>query len=192
MREALYQRQSDNRNAGHYKTALGELYQEILRFQVTCYCYYNGNTTRRFGSDVVKKYNWDEMIGKIDAKESQMVAISKLWRDEQYEKECDEVEERHRETINDLTVIGANISDLQKAIDDANKRDDRKEFLGWLCDVDPSQLYNSACRKHEDGTSEWLTLRNERFKDWRDSQHSFLWLHGKGVSYSKFHYLIQS
>jgi hypothetical protein len=194
IREDLYHRSHKNDHDGDrplsdmystYKSALGELYQEILRYQITCYCYYSQSKAHRLGSDLIKQYNWNELAKRIYPKEEKMASvISEFKRDKQYEEESNAAEQRHQEMIDDLTAIGADILDLRNMVKAANGEEVRQEFLRWLCDIDPSGMYNTACNKHEDGTSEWLIKKNKDFEMWMKRPRSFLWLHGIGTSFT--------
>ncbi|EHK19712.1 uncharacterized protein TRIVIDRAFT_123575, partial [Trichoderma virens Gv29-8] len=66
----------------------------------------------------------------------------------------------------------------------AQEQKDRVELLKWLCNIDHTELYNSARNKYKDGTGEWLIDGSETFKAWEASTalKSFLWLHGKAGS----------
>ncbi|EHK47335.1 putative ankyrin repeat protein, partial [Trichoderma atroviride IMI 206040] len=191
MRENLYQRRYEGKKKAvesfpgahsEYKATLEHLYQEILRFQIQCYCYYTQGKASRLFSDFSGKNDWDGLAEDIRRQEAQMAAIDKTWRDQRYDDECAESERRYQGTILNLKTIGADISDLRKAVEDANKDRNQKELLDWLCDIDPSDMYNAARKKHKAGTSEWLIKKNAQFTSWVQSPSSFLWLHGKAGS----------
>lgn len=195
MRENLYQRRYEGQNKADepfpeahskYKATLEHLYQEILRFQIHCYCYYTQGKVSRIFSDVSGEHDWDGLAEDIRRQEAQMAAIDRIWRDQRYDDECDASERRYRGTILNLKTIGADISDLRDAVEDANRNRDQKELLDWLCDIDPSDMYNAARKKHKAGTSQWLIEKNAQFTSWVHGPSSFLWLHGKG----KFKFLI--
>ncbi|UKZ83343.1 hypothetical protein TrVFT333_011151 [Trichoderma virens FT-333] len=114
--------------------------------------------------------------------DSHFIKISEIWRETQYNDECVAAQQRHQETINSLTVVGAELSSLKKAVEDANAKKDHQNLMEWLCDVDPSPIYNTALNRHEAGTSEWLLTSNQKFTTWMESPRSFLWLHGKAGS----------
>ncbi len=54
-----------------------------------------------------------------------------------------------------------------------------EEVLKWLTPVDQSEIFAASLRSHEPGTGDWL-LRGETYKNWRETPHSTLWLHGDG------------
>lgn len=60
--------------------------------------------------------------------------------------------------------------------------EEHAKLLRWLCDVDPSSMYNAALAKHTPGTCGWLIQDNDVFKAWEEGKGSLLWLHGKGMS----------
>lgn len=189
MREDLYHRRYELHNfseasstsKGIYKNTLEELYRQILRFQVTSYCYYTHDEASRFGRDFVKRDDWSNLIEKIRTQDSHFIKINQLWRENQYNDECVAAQQRHQESINSLTVVGAELSGLRKAVEDANFKNDHQELMRWLCDVDPSPIYNTALNRHEAGTSQWLLKSNEKFTTWVKSSGSLIWLHGKGA-----------
>ncbi|KAI0968046.1 ankyrin repeat-containing domain protein [Xylaria arbuscula] len=172
------QRSLKTSHAG-YKAALEELYWHILKFQATCYCYYAHSSASRLGLDVLKWNDWDALLTEIKKKESAFSAIRESWRDKSFDDECMAAAGRHKEAIEHWRDIGTQVSELQKAIKEAQQEKNRDDFLGWLCKVDHSEIYNGARNKHEDGTCAWLVEHNEKFKTWKTSPSSVLWLHGK-------------
>lgn len=189
MREDLYHRRYELNNLSEasptskaiYKDTLEELYRQILRFQVKSYCYYTHNEASRFGRDFVKRDDWSNLMEKIRTQDSHFIKINQLWRENQYNDECVAAQQRHQESINSLTVVGAELSSLKKAIEHANSEKDFQDLMRWLSRVDPSPIYNSALNRHEAGTSEWLLRSNGKFSTWINSSSAFIWLHGKGA-----------
>ncbi|PNP60521.1 hypothetical protein THARTR1_00545 [Trichoderma harzianum] len=190
MREDLYHRryearQSDDQSSAvsHvlYKVSLEKLYRQILKFQATCYCYYANDGATRLARDLVGRYNWVGLMKQIQRQEHQMGAINQAWSDEQYNEECAAAEKRHKETIHSLMTSGADISSLRRAVEEANAKQEHRDFYRWLCDVDPSDMYNAARIRHEAGTSEWF-IEGEAFESWMSNPRSLLWLHGKAGS----------
>ncbi|KAK5988503.1 hypothetical protein PT974_09986 [Cladobotryum mycophilum] len=127
MREDLYHRYYESKYSDTepltvthltYKSTLEELYRRILKFQVTCYCYYADHGIARLSSDFAKMNNWDSLIEKIREQERQMAIIHQTWRDGRYDRDRAAAEERQQETINSLTTIGADIASWRKAIED--------------------------------------------------------------------------
>jgi hypothetical protein len=191
MRENLYQRRYEGQNKvdepfpeahSKYKATLEHLYQQILSFQIHCYCYYTQSKASRLFNEFSKKNDWDGLVEEIRRQEAQMAAIDKIWRDQRYDDECAASERQYQGTILNLKTISANILGLQEAVEDANRDRNQTELLDWLCDIDPSDIYNAALNRHKAGTSEWLIKENEQFTSWVQSPSSFLWLYGKGKS----------
>ncbi|KAM6483076.1 ankyrin repeat-containing domain protein [Trichoderma sp. SZMC 28011] len=190
MREDLYHRRYETRqnddqssSVSHvlYKGSLEKLYRQILKFQATCYCYYANDRATRLARDLIGRYNWVGLIEQIQRQERQMGAIDQAWSDQQYNEECAAAEKRHKETIHSLMTAGADISSLRRAVEEANSKQDHRDFYRWLCDVDPSDMYNAARNRHEAGTSEWF-IEGEAFESWMSYPRSLLWLHGKAGS----------
>ncbi|KKP06190.1 hypothetical protein THAR02_01703 [Trichoderma harzianum] len=115
----------------------------------------------RLISDFSMKNDWRGLVEDIRRQEAQMVAIDKIWRDQRYDDECAASERRYQGTILNLKTIGADISTLREAVEGTNRDRNQKEFLDWLCDIDPSDLYNAARKRHKAGTSEWLIKVND-------------------------------
>jgi hypothetical protein len=193
MREELYIRryglktdevQSFQQSHHGYKNGLKRLYWQILKFQARAYCYFTDGSASRFCFDVVKQNDWDQLIGGIREQEIMFAKLSETWHDIQYENECLEAENRHQETMRLWFTIGTKVSSLERAIQQTQDQKNRVDLLEWLCDIDHTELYNSARHNYTDGTGEWLINREEIFKQWDKSitLKSFLWLHGKGMS----------
>jgi hypothetical protein len=188
MREDLYHRryelngftEASSTSQTIFKNTLEELYRHILKFQVTSYCYYTHDEASRFSRDFFKRDDWSTLIGKIRSLDSHFIQINQIWRDSQYHDEFMAAQQWHQESINSLTVVGAEVSSLKKAVEEATSKKEHRNLMRWLSHVDSSPIYNSALNRHETGTSEWLLRSNEKFAAWVKSSSSFIWLHGKG------------
>ncbi|KAJ4865469.1 ankyrin repeats (many copies) domain-containing protein [Trichoderma breve] len=176
MREELYVECYESGTHNHdrfrqshtqYRTALEELYIHILRFQVTACCHYAKSSALRHALDAVKWKDWDLLIDEIREHERNFAAAEVTWRDIQRYEE-------HLTTIDTFSQMNAKLSALE----------DREfaDLLKWLCDVDPSSIYNTGLDRREAGTCEWLIKNSEEFKTWETSDGSLLWLHGKAGS----------
>lgn len=154
-----------------YKTALERLYIYILRFQVTACCHYSKNSALRHGLDAVKWKDWAPLVDEVREQERAFAAIEEMWRDIQRFEE-------HLITMNTFSEMNAKLSALADH--------EFSALLQWLCDVDPSSMYNAALDRREAGTCEWLIKNSEEFKAWETSDGSLLWLHGKGMFAFKF------
>lgn len=166
-----------------FKKALEKLYQEILRFQIGSYCYYDKNTACRFGQDMVKWKKWDDLLVSIREKREKLVSINEIWKDTTYEDERSAADRRHEEAINCWQTLGTDVSRLVEVVRDSQLEKERQDLLDWLCTIDPSVAYNAARDKHTSGTSDWL-IRDKHFKAWEKSASSLLWLNGKGPTRS--------
>jgi Cdc6-like AAA superfamily ATPase len=71
---------------------------------------------------------------------------------------------------NDVTKINVKLQSLQE-------RSQRNELEEWLAAPDPSTNYHKALKQRHASTGTWL-LESEVFIRWKESSHSFLWLHG--------------
>ena len=74
----------------------------------------------------------------------------------------------------------ANAKQGKEAIDKLNEmkiREERNKILNWLAGADPSTNYNTARKKHEKGTGDWL-LQSEQFQTWKDADSHIMWLYG--------------
>ncbi|KAI0100295.1 ankyrin repeat-containing domain protein [Nemania sp. FL0031] len=189
--EELYDRRYEELSSQHdlslhfktpYRNALEKLYRQILKFQVTSYCYYASSTFSRLGKDMVKWNEWDTLLDEIKEGENEFTKVSGDWRDKEYSIECAATDKRHQEAVRFLQTIETDLSGLRKAVQDAQEEKKRNGFLDWLCTADPSGMYNAARDKHESGTCEWLLRESKEFKTWQESSKSLLWLHGKAGS----------
>jgi hypothetical protein len=94
--------------------------------------------------------------------------------------------ERHKSTLRTalnadvaVTKIATNdaVNKIGTQIEDLKASEERKQIAEWLRGADPSTNHNSARKKHEPGTGDWL-LNMKEFEDWRDGDGGVLWLHG--------------
>lgn len=165
-----------------FKEALEKLYQEILRFQIGSYCYYDTNAALRIGQDIIKWNQWDVMLGNIRNQEEKFASINTTWMDITYAEERSAADKRHRASISRWQTIGSDVSSLLEVVRDTQAESKREGLLDWLCSLDPSEAYNAARDKHMGGTSNWLIRDNKEFKAWEHSARSLLWLNGKRMS----------
>jgi ankyrin repeat domain-containing protein 50 len=193
MREDLYSRRYELKSSDQdrkaflpshigYRDTLKELYTQILKFQAVSICYYSKNAASRVIRDTVKWDNWDSLLADIRTQEMAFQGVNKLWKDTKYEEDCIASNERHQESIKRLDSIGRDLSNLRKAIEEAQKDTQRRELLSWLSSIDPSENYNSARDRHEAETGSWLVQCNRDFEHWETDPNSLLWLHGKGMT----------
>ncbi|UKZ74514.1 hypothetical protein TrVFT333_002184 [Trichoderma virens FT-333] len=125
------------------------------------------NSATRYGLDAVKWNDWAPLVDEIRDQERNFAAVEGMWRDiRRYEERL--------AIINSFSAMNTNLSALT----------DREfaDLLQWLCDIDPSSMYNAARGRHEAGTCEWLIKNSEEFKTWETSGGSLLWLHGKELT----------
>ncbi|KLU92750.1 hypothetical protein MAPG_11652, partial [Magnaporthiopsis poae ATCC 64411] len=188
MWEDLYARRYESKMPQHepslpshtaYRDALEKLYRQILKFQTVSYCYYSRHAAFRLGLDMIKWNEWDTMMGEIRDRERMFADLRDIWRDMKYDEECEKLDSRHQETTQHWQAIGADVSGLRKAIEDAQAETKRGELLRWLCTSDHSEMYNAARDLHESGTGDWLVRDSQAFKTWKKYPGSLLWLHGK-------------
>ncbi|KAK1246570.1 hypothetical protein MKX08_000372 [Trichoderma sp. CBMAI-0020] len=193
MREELYIRryglntredQPLQRSHHEYKNGLERLYRQILRFQVKAYCYFTDNSASRFCLDIMKQNDWDQLIDGVSEQEALFEKLSATWRDIQYDNDCLAARNQHQETMKLWFTIGANVANLERAIQEAQYQQNRIDLLNWLCDIDHTELYNSARHHHTVGTGMWFIHQEKIFQAWEKSLalRSFLWLHGKAGS----------
>lgn len=177
MREDIYEEfyksgassyETFRRSHGQYKIALESLYRQILKFEALCCCHYSKNAAFRLGLDAVKWNDWSQLVAEVRDRNNNFIAVENILRDIRLHEERKAAEDRQQ-------------AELTKA----NASKDAEEYstlLRWLCDIDPSSMYNAARDKHEAGTCEWLVQNNDDFKAWEEGKSSLLWLHGKGMS----------
>ncbi|KAH6849839.1 ankyrin repeat-containing domain protein [Chaetomium sp. MPI-CAGE-AT-0009] len=165
-----------------YKNALEELYRSILKYQVTAYEYYSRSSAFRIGLDMIIWDDWETLLDEIREQERVFTVVSAIWRDMKYDEECEAAERRHVASTRRWEAIGSEVEGLRQAVEAAQEDRKRVALLDWLCDVDPSVIYNTAREKHEGATGEWLLYDSKEFWAWQESPGSLLWLHGKAGS----------
>lgn len=165
-----------------FKESLEILYQEILRFQVGSYCYYDTNAALRLGQDIIKWNGWDNTLEKIREQEDRFASVNAIWMDITYAEERSAAHKRHLEAMRCWQTVGTDTSSLLEVVRDAQAEKKREGLLDWLCTVDPSEAYNAARDKHMRGTSGWLVEDSKEFQGWKQSAGSVLWLNGKRAS----------
>lgn len=130
-------------------------------------------------SEIAKK------LGKITS--SNLVRRKLLWPFESDKlEELLKALERHKTMLRTAlsvdtgaTNIATNdaVNKIGAQLEDLKAREERKQIADWLRGADPSTNHNSARKKHEPGTGEWL-LNLKAFEEWREGDGSLLWLHG--------------
>ncbi|KAL2175327.1 uncharacterized protein P884DRAFT_331379 [Thermothelomyces heterothallicus CBS 202.75] len=125
---------------------LETLYGQILKFQVTAYCYYTDNSAYRLGLDVIRWHDWDELLDNVRERERVF-------------------DRRHLEAMARWDAVRADVRGLREAVESAQRDMKRAALLKWLCDIDPSEMYNTASDKHEEGTGDWLR-EDDEFRAW--------------------------
>ena len=168
-----------------YKMALAMLYKDVLKFQMTSYCYYARHSAFRLGLDVVKWTDWTQLLEDVRERERVFNAIGETWRDKKFDEECVAAARRHQEATVCWKAMGSELTELRRAVVDAQKERKRADLLDWLCDMDISEMYNAGRDKSGEGTGAWLIEDNESFQAWENEPSSLLWLYGKGMMFRK-------
>lgn len=177
MREDIYEEfyksgassnESFRRSHSQYKIALESLYRQILKFEAVCCCHYSKNAAFRLGLDAVQWNDWSQLVAEVRDRNNNFIAVENILRDIRLHEERKAAEDRQQ-------------AELAKA--NARKEaEEHAKLLHWLCDIDPSSMYNAARDKHTPGTCGWLIQDSDVFKAWEEGKGSLLWLHGKGMS----------
>ncbi|EHK40269.1 hypothetical protein TRIATDRAFT_322726 [Trichoderma atroviride IMI 206040] len=162
---------SFRRSHGQYKIALESLYRQILKFEATCCCHYSKNAAFRLGLDAVQWNDWSQLVAEVRDRNNNFIAVENILRDIRLHEERKAAEDRQQAELAQATA--------------SKEAQEYTELLRWLCDIDPSSMYNAARDKHEDGTCGWLVQDSDKFKTWEESKGSLLWLHGKDRHDSK-------
>lgn len=165
-----------------YRHALEMLYQEVRRFQIACFGYYNHKSASRLALDAVKHHGWEELLENIKYRETEFDKVSNGWRDKMYNEEWGKEEARHQQAMSQWRTIGTDVSELRKTVEEVQKDKKRQEMLNWLCAIDTSVQYRAARDKYSRGTCAWLIQESDSFKAWELNPKSFLWLNGKGMT----------
>lgn len=156
------------RSHGQYKLALESLYRQILKFEIVCCCHYSKNAAFRLGLDAVKWNDWSQLVADVHERNTKFIAAENILRDIRLHEEHKAAEDRRQAELAQAKA--------------SKETEEYTELLRWLCDIDPSSMYNAARDRHEAGTCGWLVQDSDKFKTWEESKGSLLWLHGKGIS----------
>jgi Cdc6-like AAA superfamily ATPase len=84
-------------------------------------------------------------------------------------------------SIGSFTQIGADVKDTAANIQcllTAQQADQFRKIVDWLSPPDPWTNHESACRRHEPDTGQWL-LKSEQYCRWKAGLRRHLWMHGK-------------
>jgi hypothetical protein len=161
-----------------YRKKLQEVYSLILKFQAGCAVYYYSGPSMRLLSDLVKWNGWDSAIGEIEAQNTAFIETYGELQRAMTQEDYDAVYANHVEANMITKSIGNNVSDLKRAIELAQKDDNRKELLKWLTSVKPSTNYNTLIVKRGITSVNWF-LKDEITLRWEKEPDSLLWLNGK-------------
>ncbi|KKP05411.1 hypothetical protein THAR02_02516 [Trichoderma harzianum] len=161
-----------------YEAALGRLYRQILKFQAKSCCHFSNSSAFRYGLDAVKWNDWAQLVNDVRQRDTEFAAFEQVWQDLQHLEERLIAESLQRETMNSMAAIRTEMSISREAAERAMTKQERDELFSCLCYIDPSSIYNTSRERHEAGTNEWL-IHSWEFQNWRRSDGSLLWLHGK-------------
>ena len=166
-----------------YRDTLKALYVLVLRYQATSICYFTKNGGLRVLADMVKWHAWEDMLKDVNKQDAAMCRTYDLLSDVKIEEEFEKLDKRHGEMVEIFKSGFGDVAALRKAIGTARHDYNHTELLSWLSSVDPSQNYNNARGKYENGgqgTGDWLVRNNEDFERWKTAPSSLMWLNGKG------------
>lgn len=191
MRQDLYSRRYEGSHPNEskrefvslhssYRDALRTLYVKILYFQAKSVVFLSNNTVSRTAAEGVKRDDWDTMLAEIKKQDNIFKAVEEQWRDLKYDEECNLLNERHEQNMEELSAVQDEVSRVRRVILQVQQDSKRQRLLKWLASVDPSENYNSARARHVSSTGDWLVEANRSFKKWEKASNSILWLHGKG------------
>jgi hypothetical protein len=76
-----------------------------------------------------------------------------------------------------MTDIDENTRSLFKQFQDISLDDRKRSILQWLSPVDPSVYHEATMKVRQTGTNDWF-LSCKEFKNWKETEKSFLWLSG--------------
>lgn len=161
-----------------YRKKLQEVYSLILKFQAGYVVYYYSGPSMRLLSDLVKWNGWDSAIGEIEAQNTAFIETYGELKRAMTQEDYDAVYANHVEASKITKSIGNDVSDLKRAIELAQKDDNRKELPKWLTSVKPSTNYNSLIGKRGITLANWF-LKDEITLRWEKEPDSLLWLNGK-------------
>ncbi|KAK5710089.1 hypothetical protein LTR17_019202 [Elasticomyces elasticus] len=76
-----------------------------------------------------------------------------------------------------LKQIQSDVTDIYTTVRREQEHSQQNKLDKWLSAPDASSNYDKALKQRHDGTGTWF-LQSDAFTNWKDSPHSFLWLHG--------------
>jgi Cdc6-like AAA superfamily ATPase len=74
-------------------------------------------------------------------------------------------------------VVQRGVTKIQVGVQSLQELSQQNKLEEWLAAPDPSTNYHKALKQRHASTGTWL-LESEAFTHWKQSSHSFLWLHG--------------
>jgi hypothetical protein len=77
----------------------------------------------------------------------------------------------------DDELMKKSIDDIKSTVDDIQAKQLHDRILAWLQGADPSTNHNTAQKKKESGTCEWL-IRSKQFQSFTEGENQLMWLHG--------------
>ena len=84
-----------------------------------------------------------------------------------------------------VLAIDHGVTDLKAQVTAYQADEQSTKISGWLSTTDPSSNYETARKKCQPKTGEWLFKRPE-FEEWKEKPNSLLWLYGKRKYYLFF------
>jgi hypothetical protein len=72
----------------------------------------------------------------------------------------------------------AQIAAQNQRILDAQQSDEFRKIVAWLAPPDPETNHDTARRRHESQTGQWL-LKSSQYRSWKTGMVSHLWMYGK-------------
>jgi hypothetical protein len=82
------------------------------------------------------------------------------------------------DVANQVNNVVAQLGTVQHDLSEWRRDDQHQKIMSWLGAPDQRANHDAACQKHESGTGKWL-LESEKYKIWKASSATHLWLHGK-------------
>jgi hypothetical protein len=80
-------------------------------------------------------------------------------------------------TRKDVVATFEIVKTIQNEADEERRKDMIRNVKAWLTYTDPATSHQAASKKCQPGTGQWL-VNGVRFREWKRSRGSFMWLNG--------------
>lgn len=195
IRETTYRRQYEQSQTGRsqqrqalsahtkYRTAITDLYKEILMFQATNICFLSDPWAKQTLKDFARWDDWEKTMESIEGMNTNLRHLDAQWSQLRQQEQWELRQSGHEDNLRIADAMKSEMERIARAITSSQDNADRRSILDWLhregANINPATFRNVHAKPASVDTGGWI-LKNEDFMAWKASRNSFLWLHGKG------------